>query len=307
MSDEPNAVDVPHVHETPDDGHGNAYDGLLVNDSSHWAFGTDFEDPLAGVDTTVPDGVDPELLATYCLMLGDDALVSSHRLSRVVQPRARPRGGHRAGQHRARPARPGPAAAGPRGGRRPAPGAPAAHGPPGGSPVPPEDALAFFRDAAALPQRAARRGRQRRLRAHDRAAAAAQPGAARAARAARAEPRRRARGHRGQGRQGARLPPRPRRPLVRDPRAAAPRSRARASRPALAELWPLYPETLARHPVEDRAAEAGVGVAPDEVAAEVDVVLDQVLAAAGLERPDVAPMASVNGATGRDGTGTPRR
>ena len=62
------------------DDHDNAYAGLLVNDA-HWAFGTDFEDPLAGVDTTVPDGVEPEVLAAYCLMLGDDALVMSHRLS----------------------------------------------------------------------------------------------------------------------------------------------------------------------------------------------------------------------------------
>ncbi|RAE84178.1 phenylacetate-CoA oxygenase subunit PaaI, partial [Burkholderia multivorans] len=38
---------------------------MLVNDA-HWAFGTDFEDPLAGVDTTVPDGVDPSALAQYC-------------------------------------------------------------------------------------------------------------------------------------------------------------------------------------------------------------------------------------------------
>jgi ring-1,2-phenylacetyl-CoA epoxidase subunit PaaC len=55
-------------------------DDLLGNDA-HWAFGTDFEDPLAGVDTTVPDGVDPAALARYCLMLGDDALVLSQRLS----------------------------------------------------------------------------------------------------------------------------------------------------------------------------------------------------------------------------------
>jgi ring-1,2-phenylacetyl-CoA epoxidase subunit PaaC len=55
-------------------------DDLLGNEA-HWAFGTDFEDPLAGVDTTVPDGVDPAALARYCLMLGDDALVLSQRLS----------------------------------------------------------------------------------------------------------------------------------------------------------------------------------------------------------------------------------
>ena len=45
-----------------------------------WAFGTGFTDALDGVDTTVPDGVDAEALATYCLMLGDDALIMSHRL-----------------------------------------------------------------------------------------------------------------------------------------------------------------------------------------------------------------------------------
>ena len=38
----------------------SVYDGLLGGDDSQWAFGTDFEDPLAGVDTTVPDGVDPK-------------------------------------------------------------------------------------------------------------------------------------------------------------------------------------------------------------------------------------------------------
>ena len=64
---------------------------------------------------------------------------------RVVQPRARPRGGHRAGQHRARPARPGQAAAGAR--PRP-PRPPSCRRCREGSPVPPEDALAFFRDDA---------------------------------------------------------------------------------------------------------------------------------------------------------------
>src|SRR5690625_8044353 len=48
---------------------------------ANWAFGTDFEDPLAGVDTTVPDGVDAADLGAYCLMLGDDALVLSQRIS----------------------------------------------------------------------------------------------------------------------------------------------------------------------------------------------------------------------------------
>src|SRR6476620_3124796 len=79
------ADDVVHQpsHPAPDpnEAHGSVYDGLLGGDPSHWAFGTDFEDPLAGVDTTVPDGVDAGDLGTYCLMLADDALVASQRLS----------------------------------------------------------------------------------------------------------------------------------------------------------------------------------------------------------------------------------
>ncbi|RRQ24993.1 phenylacetate-CoA oxygenase subunit PaaI [Rhodococcus sp. Eu-32] len=62
--------------------HDNAYDGLVDEDShGQWAFGTSFDDPLAGVDTTVPDDVDLKALAAYCLMLGDDALISSQRLA----------------------------------------------------------------------------------------------------------------------------------------------------------------------------------------------------------------------------------
>src|SRR6478735_1726579 len=69
-----------HIATPAEDEHDSAYSGLLVNDA-HWAFGTDFEDPLAGVDTTIPDGVDAPTLAAYALMLGDDALVMSHRIS----------------------------------------------------------------------------------------------------------------------------------------------------------------------------------------------------------------------------------
>jgi ring-1,2-phenylacetyl-CoA epoxidase subunit PaaC len=50
-------------------------------DTGHrWAYGTGFTDPLDGVDTTLPAGVDGADLAAYCLMLGDDALIMSHRL-----------------------------------------------------------------------------------------------------------------------------------------------------------------------------------------------------------------------------------
>jgi ring-1,2-phenylacetyl-CoA epoxidase subunit PaaC len=58
------------------------YEALAnASEEGHWAFGTGFDDPLAGVDTTVPDGVDPADLGAYCLMLGDDALVLAQRLT----------------------------------------------------------------------------------------------------------------------------------------------------------------------------------------------------------------------------------
>jgi len=58
-----------------------AYEAITEeNDTERWAYGTGFTDPLAGVDTSVPAGVDGADLAAYCLMLGDDALIMSHRL-----------------------------------------------------------------------------------------------------------------------------------------------------------------------------------------------------------------------------------
>ncbi len=58
----------------------NVYESLTEDNDARWAFGTGFEDPLSGVDTSVPSGVDGARLAAYCLMLGDDALIFSHRL-----------------------------------------------------------------------------------------------------------------------------------------------------------------------------------------------------------------------------------
>jgi ring-1,2-phenylacetyl-CoA epoxidase subunit PaaC len=63
------------VYEALDHAHGG---------EGQWAFGTGFDDPLAGVDTTVPDGIDPADLGAYCLMLGDDALVLAQRLTQWV-------------------------------------------------------------------------------------------------------------------------------------------------------------------------------------------------------------------------------
>src|SRR4051812_12804808 len=63
------------VYEALDHAHGG---------EGQWAFGTGFDEPLAGVDTTVPDGIDPADLGEYCLMLGDDALVLAQRLTEWV-------------------------------------------------------------------------------------------------------------------------------------------------------------------------------------------------------------------------------
>ena len=62
-----------------------AYQSLSEETEDHrWAFGTGFTDPLEGIDATVPDGVDAQALAAYCLMLGDDALIYSHRLQQWI-------------------------------------------------------------------------------------------------------------------------------------------------------------------------------------------------------------------------------
>ncbi|MER6915343.1 1,2-phenylacetyl-CoA epoxidase subunit PaaC [Streptomyces sp. NPDC000594] len=50
-------------------------------DDARWAYGTGFEDPLHGVDTAVPEGVDAGELAAQCVALGDDALISAQRLA----------------------------------------------------------------------------------------------------------------------------------------------------------------------------------------------------------------------------------
>ncbi|MFE2091092.1 1,2-phenylacetyl-CoA epoxidase subunit PaaC [Streptomyces sp. NPDC002596] len=61
-----------HVYMTLAEGH---------EDDARWAYGTGFEDPLHGVDSAVPDGVDRAELAELCLVLADDALVSAQRLA----------------------------------------------------------------------------------------------------------------------------------------------------------------------------------------------------------------------------------
>jgi ring-1,2-phenylacetyl-CoA epoxidase subunit PaaC len=62
-------------------GFDTAYEAISEETGDlRWAFGTGFVDPLEGVDTSVPPGIDGSDLGTYCLMLADDALIMSHRL-----------------------------------------------------------------------------------------------------------------------------------------------------------------------------------------------------------------------------------
>jgi ring-1,2-phenylacetyl-CoA epoxidase subunit PaaC len=280
---------------------GSAYDGLLehhdvAGDDAQWAFGTAFEDPLAGVDTTVPDGVEVADLAAYCLMLGDDALVLSHRLSEwcshapdleediaLANTALDLLGQARLLLARAAAADPGvvPAL-------------------PAGSPVPPEDALAFFRDAGAF-----RNVRlvevphgdfahvvvRLLLLATTRLAVLARLRESRdpvlAAIAAKGVPELTYhRDHAGRW-------------FVTLARGTDESRRRLVA--ALAELWPLRGELTATHPVEAAVAAAGIGVDPADVADEVDVVLEQVLAVSGVERP---PSTGKRLAAGRHGQHT---
>lgn len=66
-------------------GFDNVYESIGEdNDDRHWAFGTGFSETLSGVEQSLPIGIDVNDLAAYCLMLGDDALVMSHRLQEWV-------------------------------------------------------------------------------------------------------------------------------------------------------------------------------------------------------------------------------
>jgi ring-1,2-phenylacetyl-CoA epoxidase subunit PaaC len=71
---------------------------------------------------------------------------------------------------------------------------------------------------------------------------------------------------------------------------------------ALAAIWPLTDELFRADAVVGRLP--GVAADPAQARPQVDAVLDAVLAAATLDRPDAAPMAPVAGKTGRDGVHT---
>src|ERR1700745_3432031 len=70
----------------PDPGDDNPYD-LLADDHDEghrWAFGTGFTDPLEGIDTSVPDGLDPGALVRFCLALANKPLIYTPRLQQWV-------------------------------------------------------------------------------------------------------------------------------------------------------------------------------------------------------------------------------
>lgn len=73
---------------------------------------------------------------------------------------------------------------------------------------------------------------------------------------------------------------------------------------ALDAVWPHVDELFRTSDVERRLAAAGVAVDPAETREEVDAVLDQVLAAATLVRPQVAPAGTIGGRGGREGLHT---
>jgi ring-1,2-phenylacetyl-CoA epoxidase subunit PaaC len=67
-------------------------------------------------------------------------------------------------------------------------------------------------------------------------------------------------------------------------------------------VWPLVDELFDTHPIE--AELAGVAVDPATLRAEFDEVLTQVIDAATLTRPEAAALGGVAGRTGRDGVHT---
>jgi ring-1,2-phenylacetyl-CoA epoxidase subunit PaaC len=269
------------------------YQSLGEETEDHrWAFGTGFTDPLEGVDPSVPPGTDAAALAAYCLMLGDDALIYSHRLqqwmTRLPELEEETALANIAldllGQARMLLARAGQAEG-------------AASGGTGRS----EDRLAFFRDEHEF--------RNVRLAEHldtdfaeltgrllvfsawrlalcGRLAAAADPVLAAIA----AKSVRELAYHRDYAAQ-----------WVIRLGDGTPLSRGKMQA-ALDVIWPLAGELFQSDPVAARLP--GVAVNPADLREEVDDVLGTVLAAATLDRPRAAPMARVAGKAGRDGVHT---
>ena len=271
---------------------GNAYEAITDENDSRWAFGTGFTDPLAGVDTTVPSGVDGDALAAYCLMLGDDALIMSHRLQQWVTNAPKPEdevavaniGLDLLGQARLLLARAGTADGTGRG----------------------EDSYAFLRDEHEF-----RNVRLAELSSHgnpDFAVMIAQllvfstwrlallnrlTGSTDPVLSAIA-----AKGvkeityHRDYAAQWAER-------LGDGTGYSHERMQA-----GLDAVWPLVGELFVTHPVERELAGAGVAVDPAALREEFDEVIEQVCSAATLAVPNAAARHGVSGRMGRDGVHT---
>jgi ring-1,2-phenylacetyl-CoA epoxidase subunit PaaC len=290
-----------HVHTHDEDEHDNAYSGLLVNDA-HWAFGAapvpegHGEDPLEGVDTTIPEGVDAGTVAAYALMLGDDALVMSHRISEWTSNAPDLEDDialsnialDLLGQARLLLARAAKA------------DATVVPALPEGSPAPPEDALAFFREPHEF-----RNVRLAELVNGDFAEATVRVLLFSLWRLATLERLRTSRDHvlAAVAAKGVKELAYHRDYAARwfVTLAQGTDESSRRLVAALDGLWPLWPELFDTHEVEAAAAAAGVGVDPATVREAAEGVLDQVLDAADVPRPDVARRAGVLGRTGRDG------
>lgn len=270
--------------------------GLDLETVGHWAFGTSFEDPLAGVDTSFPDDVDAEVLGRYALALGDDALVFSHRLSQWCS-RAPDLEDDIAlanisldllGQARlllARAAQADPGLV---------PELPA------GSPVPPEDALAFFRDAEQFRNVRLVEGTDRdfaeavirlllfstwRLALWQRLV----PSRDHVLSAIAAKGVKELAYHRDYAARWCVT------------LALGTEESRRRTEAAVVALTPWWPELHVTHEVDAAAAASGVGVDPATVREEAQAAVEQVFAAADLVLPD-SPGPS--GRRGRDGTHT---
>lgn len=280
--------------------HDNVYMSLAeADDDARWAFGTGFDDPLAGVDTAVPPEVDTAALARYCLMLGDDALIYSHRLSEwcTNAPELEEEvalanialdllGQARLLLTRAAAADPSIVPALPE-----------------GSPIPPEDALAFFRhdrqfrnvhlvevDNGDFAETVARLLIFATWRVALLEALTKSADPVLAAVAAKGVPE--ATYHRDYASRWCVT-------LAQ----GTDTSRARMV-DALALVWPYVDELFRVSDDETALGAAEVAVDPSSVRGEVTAVLDTVLGAADLARPEVPPMALVDGHAGRDGMHT---
>jgi ring-1,2-phenylacetyl-CoA epoxidase subunit PaaC len=259
--------------------HDNPYDWLadVHADDHRWAYGTGFTDPLAGIDTSVPEGMDADALATYCLALGDDALIYSHRLqqwmTRMPELEEETAIANIAldllGQARMLFGRAGAVQ-----GRT-------------------EDELAFFRDEHEF--------RNVRLVEHRDADFAELVGRLLVFASWRLALFERLADHRDPVLAAIGAKGLPELTYHRDYAAqwvvrlgdGTELSKQRMQA-ALQIVWPYVDELFRPHPVDLVSIQRG----------EVDVVLDTVFATAGLDRPDAAPLALVGGRAGRDGVHT---